>query len=141
MTAADVRHYIGLNGSRTFWEIREDVQSLEEAPLREVVGDLTSRGSRGPLVRDSRQVTVYGQVLQHPLAHEILRRHEDLEVARQVVELAELPERIRVLQQRISVTREEAERAEHSTDLLEATEDLFRAARSLRSTVRDLADD
>jgi hypothetical protein len=141
MTASDVRHYIGLNGARGYDDVREDIEAVEEGPLREVVGDLTSRKGRPPLLRDSRLVTVYGRILQHPVAHDVLRRHEDLDVARQVVDMAELPDRLLDLRHRVDLARAEAERSEYAEDLMDAAEALFRAARSLRSTVQDLAED
>lgn len=141
MTAADVRKYIGLDGARSYAEVRDDIRHLPEGPLREVVGDLSSRGDRPPLIRDSRDVTVYGQVLRNAVAHEVLREHQSLDVARQVVELAELPDRIEDLRQRIDVARSEAERAEYSEPLEAASDSLLRAARSLRSTIRALGED
>ena len=141
MTAADVRRFVGLNGARSYNEVRQDISRLAEEPLREVIGDLTSRGEKPPLVNDSRQVTVYGQVLRHPVAYRVLRDNQSLDVARQIVEMAELPQRVDDLRERVDVARDEAERAEWSKELEEAVERLFRAARALRSTVRDLNDD
>ena len=141
MTAADVRHYVGLDASRSYPDVRQEIQSLPGEPLREVIGDLTSRGDKPPLVNDSRQVTVYGQVLLHPVAHRVLRENDSLDVARQIVEMAELPQRIDDLRERVEVARDEAERAEWSQHLQDAADRLFRASRSLRSTVNDLQED
>jgi len=141
MTAPDVRHYIGLNGGRTYKEVRKDIASVERDNLAEVISDLSPRDGKRPVLYDSRDVTVYGQILMHPVAHEILRRHGDLQVARQVVQLAALPDRLRDLRDRVEAAREEAQQAEFSTDLGDAAEDLWRSSRSLRATVQALRED
>lgn len=139
MTASEVRHYIGLNGGRTYKEVLGDIESVEKEPLEEVLGDLTPpRQGQRALLSDSRDVTVYGQILAHDVAHQVLRRHRDLEVARQIVEMAALPDRIRDLGSRVDIARDEAQGAEFSDDLRDATEDLFRSARALRGTVSAL---
>jgi hypothetical protein len=141
MTASDVRRYIGLNSARSYDEVKHDISRLPEPPLREVVEDLSSRGGTPPLVRDSRQVTVYGQILQDEHAREVLRAQRNFEIARQIVEMAELPVRIDDLRARVLLARDEAERATWSSELLEAADLLFRAARSLKRAVEDLAEE
>jgi hypothetical protein len=137
---SDVRHYIGLNGARGYLEVREHIAAVEEPRLREVLSDLTPRDGRRAVLADSRDVTIYGQVLVSEDAREVLRRYEDLQVARQIVEAAALPERIRDLQTRIDVAREEAQRTAYSDDLMTASDELLSSARSLRGTVRELND-
>jgi hypothetical protein len=144
MTAPEVRHYVGLNGAKSYEEVREDIESVQREPLAEVLADLTPpRGKRKALVNDSRDVTVYGQVLMHDVARRVLRQYEDLQVARQVVELAALPDRLLDLRDRIDIARDEAQSADWSAELQDATEDLFRSARAIRATVGALneADD
>jgi hypothetical protein len=141
MTATDVRHYIGLNGGKRYEEVLQDIDAVERDHLKEVIDDLSPQDGKRPVVYDSRDVTIYGQVLLHPIAHELLRRHGDLQVARQVVELAALPERLRDLRERIDTARDEAQLAEFSSDLSDAADDLWRAGRALRATVQALSDD
>jgi hypothetical protein len=140
MTAQDVRRYVGLDQSRTYDEVRADITSSDEEGLREVLGDLSPSNGDRPLLNDSRDVTTYGKILYHEVAHDVMRRYHDLEIARQIVELAELPERIHDLSDRVDVARDEAQRADYSDDLMEAAEALFSSARSLRATVRSLGD-
>lgn len=138
---SDVRQYVGLNGARSYAEVRESITRVHEPPLREVLADLTPREGRRAVLADSRDVTVYGQVLVNEVAREVLRRYDDLQVARQIVEAAALPDRIRDLGDRVDVAREEAQRAGYSEELMAAAEGLWASARSLRGTVRELGED
>lgn len=137
--STEVRDYIGFGRPKTYPEVRGCLEDLKETELREVLGDLTPNGKRAVL-RDSRDATVYGQILLHKTAHEVLRKYADIQVARQVVEDAALPQRIRELSDRVDVAREDAVRAEYSDELRDAADTLNRAARALRGTVRGLVD-
>lgn len=142
MTAQDVRHYVGLNGARSYEDVREHIGETDGDNLREVLSDLTpAEGEQRPLLNDSRDVTVYGQVLNHSVAHAVMRRYRDLGIARQIVELAALPERILSLRDQTDVALDEAQQAEPSDELENATDALFRSARSLRAAVAALGDD
>lgn len=139
---SDVRHYIGLNGARSYSEVREHIANVEEPRLREVLADLTPRGEgRRAVLSDSRDVTIYGQVLMNDDAREVLRRYDDLQVARQIVEAAALPDRIRDLKDRVDVAREESQRATYSEELMTAADELWGSTRSLRGTIRELDQD
>ena len=142
MTATDVRHYVGLNGARTYEAVREQIGQTDGDNLREVLLDLQPvGGERRPLLNDSRDVTVYGQILHNTVAHDVMRRYRDLGIARQIVELAALPERIEGIRNQVEVAREEAQDADHSDELENAADSLFRSARSLRAAVVALKDD
>jgi hypothetical protein len=141
MTAVNVRHYIGLDGQRDYWSVVEEIESLEREPITEVIDDLSARGDRPPVLYDSRDVTVYGKVLQHEHARKVMRRYRSLDVARQIVELAELPLRIDNLREQVIIARDEAERAEWSQELHDAAEALYKAGRALWRAVQDLAED
>jgi ParB-like nuclease domain len=141
MNAQDIRRYVGLDSPRRYEEVREQIVRTSGERLREVVGDLTPRGEQRPVLWDSRDVTVYGQVLTNPVAHDALRKYEDLTTARQIVQLAELPQRLRTLRSQIDVAALEAQQAEPTDDLVQAAEALSAAARALRATVRDRLED
>lgn len=142
MTASDVRHYVGLNSARLYAEVREEIDQTDGDNLREVLSDLTpAEGEKRPLLNDSRDVTVYGQVLHHPVAHDVMRRYRDLGIARQIVELSALPERILSLRDQADVALDEAQQADHTDELENAADALFRSARSLRAAVAALAED
>lgn len=142
MTAQDVRHYIGLNGARSYEEVRAEIEEASGPGLKEVLGDLTpASGSKKPLLNDSRDVTVYGRILQHDVAHGVLRRYQDLQIARQIVEMADLPDRVLSLRDQVDVAQDEAQLADFSDELLNATDALFRSARALHGTVQALEDD
>jgi hypothetical protein len=135
---SDVRQYIGLNGAKSYSDVRKHVKRVKEPELREVLTDLSPRGERRAILADSRDVTVYGQVLMNDAAHEVLRRYDDLQVARQIVEAAALPARILDLRDRVDIAREEAQRSDFSDELMDASDQLLASARSLRGTVREL---
>jgi len=141
MNSPDVRHYIGLNGARSYTGVCKDIASVQRDQLQEVIGDLSPRDGKRPILYDSRDATVYGQVLMHPVAHKILRRHGNLQVARQGVQLAALPERLRELRERVDAAREEAQQAEFTTEIGDAAEDLWRSTRTLRATIQALRTD
>lgn len=138
MNSADLRRYIGLGSPRTYDEIQAALAGLDEDRLREVFADLSAgEGRRRPVLGDSRDVTVYAQVLQHPEARAALRKYDDLELARQVVERAELPARLRRLVDSVEVVLREVQREAAPSDALPVAEELSRLARSLMVTIRD----
>lgn len=98
MNSPELRAYIGLGDPRTLPAVRRDVATLDKAHLAEVLGDLTpAPGKKKPLLADSRDVTVYAQALHDEQAHRALRDRGDLELARQLVEEATLPDRLAAL--------------------------------------------
>ena len=145
MNSADIRTYIGLNGARTYQEVEEALNGIQEERLAEVLGDLGSEGRRPRAVLgDSRDVTAYGRVLAHERAHATLRKTDDLSLAKQVVEELELEPRARRLTRDLELfleTLQRAKTADISNGLLQATEELSRLARSARAIVKDRMDD
>jgi hypothetical protein len=138
MNSSDLRDYVGLGAPRTYEEIQAALQDLDENRLREVFSDLSSReGRRRPVLGDSREVTVYAQVLQHPEARATLRKYDDLELARQVVEHAELPARLRRIVDSVEVVSREVQREGAPPEALPVAEELSRLSRSLAVTIRD----
>jgi hypothetical protein len=137
INAQDLRKYIGLDSPRSYEAVNAQIEEVKPNETAEVIGDLTPPNGGRPLLGDSRDVTIYAAVLVNKRAHETLRRYNDLNIARQVVELAELPTRLRNLAAQIQVALEEAQRAEVSEDLADAAEALTAVARSLRAIVLD----
>ena len=136
MNSPDLRSYIGFGTARTFDEIETALEDLREGPLREVLGDMTpAAGSTRAVLGDSRDVTIYAQVLQNERAHEILRRYDDLGLARQVVEQASVPQRIRQVVQSIDILMQEISRQGAPQDALEPARELAQLAQSLRDLV------
>jgi hypothetical protein len=143
MNSPELRQHIGLDPKLTTYpEVRQGLESLDREGLAEIIGDLTPQtGGEKAVLRDSRDVTVYAAVLTNPKAHEALRRFDDLEIARQIVERAALPGRIRSLTRQLDLVREEVQRTEPESDVLEAVEALFAVARAIRSIARDRSGD
>ena len=145
MNSADIRTYIGLNGARTYQEVEEALNGIQEKRLAEVLGDLGSAGGRPRAVLgDSRDVTAYGRVLAHERAHATLRKTDDLSLAKQVVEELDLEPRAQRLTRDLELfleTLQRAKTADISNGLLQATEELSRLARSARAIVKDRMDD
>lgn len=143
MNSPELRRHIGLDPLVSgYQEVQEGLLHLDPSGLAELVADLTPRSpGEKAVLRDSRDVTVYASVISNPTAHEVLRRFDDLQVARQVVERAELPGRIRLLTKQVDLIRDEVQRAEPSDELSEAVAGLYASARAVRSIARDRADD
>lgn len=136
MNSPDLRSYIGFGNARTFEEIEAALGDLQEEPLREVLKDMVpADGSKRAVLGDSRDVTIYAQILQNERAHEILRRYDDLSLARQVVEQASVPQRIRQVVRRIDILMQEIGRQGASQDALEPARELAQLAQSLHDLV------
>ena len=136
MNSPDLRSYIGFGNASTFDEIEAALRSLREGPLHEVLGDMTpTAGSRRAVLGDSRDVTIYAQVLQNKRAHEILRQYDDLDLARQIVDQASVPQRIRQVVRSIDILMQEISRQGTPQDALEPARELAQLAQSLRELV------
>jgi hypothetical protein len=147
MSSVDIRSFISLGDPRSFGEVQQAVRELQREPLEEIIGDLTPRGGQKPVLQDSRDVTEYGRVLVDDRAHRILRTHDDLEVAKQVIKQQSLPDRVARVATDVDLLLEELYQLEslrddpRRHDLLREAERLAGATRTLRSAVRDLIDD
>ena len=136
MNSPDLRSYIGFGNARTFKEIETSLGDLQEGPLREVLRDMTpADGSKRAVLGDSRDVTIYAQVLQNERAHAILRQYDNLSLARQVVEQASVPQRIRQVVRSIDILMQEISRQGAPQDALEPARELAQLAQSLHDLV------
>jgi hypothetical protein len=95
MNSPDLRAYIGLGDPRSYREVQEALSLLDGIQLREVLDDLIPLdGERIPVLADSRDVTVYAQALTIPQARAALRDFRDMDLVRQIVRQANLPDRL-----------------------------------------------
>ena len=140
MNSPELRDYIGFGDARTFEEVAAALNRLREKELREVLGDMTPKDSKRAVLGDSRDVTIYAQVLQNDQAHSVLREYEDLSLARQVVEQSSMPDRIAQIGQSIEVLNREVERQGAPSEAVEPARQLERLARSLAALVSAHAD-
>ena len=113
MNSPLLREYIGLGDPRSYRQVRESLEHLNEAHLREVLRDLIpQKGRKKPLLSDSRDVTVYALALQSEQARAALREYGDFELARQIVSQANLPDRLDRIARSLNVLLKEVTHAE-----------------------------
>ena len=132
MNSPDLRNYIGFGNARSYATIHQSLENLQEARLREVLGDLTpTPGSRRAVLQDSRDVTIYAQVLQNERAHTVLRQYDELKIARQIVEQAGVPQRIKQITDSVEVLNQEVSRQGAPEEAIQPARELANLARSL----------
>lgn len=141
MNSPDIKEFIGFNGAKSYEEVSDAFAHLKEERLKEVLQDMRPRQSRPPLLQDSRDVTDYGKVLTNERAHKMLRKYQDLAVARQIIAEAELPTRIRRIASQVEVLSNDLQRSDITDETEAAAEDLYKAARSLRAAARAAVED
>jgi hypothetical protein len=138
MNSPELRAHLGLGDPRTLEEVRTQLEQLSRDGLAEVIGDLTPQGvSQRPLLADSRDVTVYAQALNIEQAHRALREYGNFELARQIVEEAELPDRLDSMVQALDSMITEASRA---SELPESMAALAESLASLASSLKAIVD-
>ena len=136
MNSPDLRAYIGFGDARTYEEIESALDEISLEHLREVLADLVPSGrARRATLGDSRDVTIYAQVLQNARAREVLRRHNDLALARQIIEQSSVSERIREISRSVEILVQELGREGASTDALEPAVELLNLARALHDLI------
>jgi hypothetical protein len=147
MNSVDIRSFINLGDPRTYDEVIDALGAIRKEALAEVIADLTPRGKAKPVLQDSRDVTDYGRVITDKRAHEALRTHDDLEIAKQVIRQQSLPDRVSRVAAEVDLLMEEVYQLESLAederrhDLQREVDRLFGATRALRAAVRDLLPD
>lgn len=142
MNSADLRSYIGLDGTSDYHQIGESLKALDAERLDEVLNHLTPPpGRRKAVLNDSRDVTVYAAILANPAARQVLHEYDDLQLARQIVEQASIPQRIEGLAREVRQLTQEIHRVDATVELSAATEDLSGVVGTLRAAVRARVDD
>lgn len=140
LNTAETRHFIGLDEMPDEYEdALEAMDELSRDGLEEVIGHLS--GGSNAVLKDSRDATVYGQVLASERALETLRETGSLSLAKIIIERGSLDTRIRELSARVAVLKKEIESAEWSEELMSASLELFRKARALKNDVKSLKDE
>jgi hypothetical protein len=142
MNSKELRSYIGFNGARTYADVQRQLPQVDEERLAEVIGDLTPReGRRAAVLADSRDVTAYAGVLVNPTAHQVLRKFNDLTLAKQVADKAALPTRLSQLYDRVDVVMREVQAEGAPPDALEPARRLERITKSLAAVIASFATD
>lgn len=142
LNSAEVRDYIGFGGGATYQEVVTSLSKLKKAPLLEVIKDLTiADGEQRPLVRDSRYLTDYGRILANEGAKETLRETRDIDIARMMVDKAELPVRLGKLDRQIRAFVDEvASRDELPDGARSVARSVEKSARLLRLSIESTLD-
>jgi hypothetical protein len=143
MNSQEIRGYVGFGSARSFDEVEARLAELDCMHLSEVIGDLSPRSGREkPVLSDSRDVTQYGLVLQNEQAHSILRRYNDLEIARQVIIKEAFPGQVESIRRRVDALRDDISSglAAAPAELSVAVEELLRSVRLLHGAVNSLVE-
>ena len=142
MNSPALRSYIGFGDARTFQDVEIGLNALSGSHLQEVLKDMRPGGSgQRAVLADSRDVTIYSAVLQDDRAHEVLRRYDDLALARQIVEQAGIPQRIRQIGQSVEILNRLVERQGAPSEALPPARELAALARSLSALVEAAVDE
>src|SRR5262249_51529036 len=104
-----------------------------------VVSELTpDQTTKKAIVEDSRDLTDYGRILQSERAAKTLARYRDFELARAIVDEADLPKRFLRLKQEVDVLLSEVKSADASEELTNAARDLWQTVRTLWAAAKAL---
>lgn len=137
LNSKPLRSFLGLGWPKRLDEVEGALADLNTEHLQEVLTDMTPNGGTA-LLADSRDVTVYGQALENPQAYSAMRRYKNLDVARQIVEEAALPDRIRRAVTMIEAIQELVTRSDNlEREVVDASDELVHVSRALHSVARD----
>jgi hypothetical protein len=137
LNSVELRQFLGIGWPKRYDEVEGALAELNTDRLREVLADLSPNGSP-PLLTDSRDITVYGLALVNEQAYEAMRKFKTLDVARQIVEEADLPDRIRRVVTTVEAIQEMVTRSEGlEADVVAASEELASVSTALRAVARE----
>ncbi len=140
LNSPDIRKYIGLGDTREYGEIKPALKGLNSVNLKRVVSDWTPPEDRKKaVVEDSRDITDYGRILQHPKAAAVLARYGDFAIARQIVDEADLPKRLEKIANQCQVILQEVQGTAGSKELVAAAEQLLNVVRAIFGAAKELA--
>ena len=141
MNSADVRGFFHLENPKTYDQINEAIENQVDVDrFREVLTDLVNPEGGRAVLADSRQVTIYGRVLQNPRAYDALRTYQNLDIASQIVRLDTVHERVRDLAKRVQLLTSDVQDSQYSEELGFAVDELIKNSRTLQAAVRGLTE-
>jgi hypothetical protein len=142
LNSPEVRKYIGLSDARFYPDVLEAVHNVDVVHLEEVLGDLTERGGRPALLRDSRQTTEYGRVLASDRARAVLRETRDLDTAAMVIQDVSLTKRLeRVARQLGALRKEVLDLNTVTSDIVSFCKEISDDSRSMYLDVKERAEE
>lgn len=129
--------YIGMGEriDRTHAGVRRQIESIDAARLREVLDDLRPTPGAKPILNDSRDVTLYSDVLNNDRAREAMRDFHSLSLAVEIASRAELADRLKEMTRSIEVLTVDIKRYEIGDPEVLAADEFLSAARILRGAV------
>lgn len=141
LNSGNIREYFGLGRPTAYSEVTQAIQQLDGAKLGEVIADLSPRGSRPPLLADSREITSYGKVLASPEARRVLRQTDNFNAAKMLILDSDLATKLfRVGEQAKAILREMLELEQGRPELKTAADQLLRTCKNIRLLVDGLED-
>lgn len=142
LNSQKIKAYVGFGNPSNHEEVHSALGDLDEARLAEVLADLSPQSAKTrPLVYDSRQVTAYGEVLNHEKARKFFREYEDLDAAIQILQIENLPDRIFKLAATIRTLVDEVIDAPYTEDLDDSVHELWREIKKMRNEVNSKGED
>ena len=142
MSSASIRSYLKLTSATTYEEVRESISAVDRDHLAEVLSDLKPQAGREDAVLyDSRDVSIYGRIIEDGEAHDALRKYGDIDVAAQVVARADFPLRVRRAAAMVEALIGAAPEANFTADLFDASDSLNKLSRTLHSIVEGMRRD
>jgi len=119
MNSEGVKAYFGLPDAQTYPAVMAAVDAASLDRLAEVLRDLTPHGGKAkPLIEDSRQVTLYAEILRNDSARDVLRATESLELAKRYLVAGSFDAKMREAVALLVQLRAEAEQFISSPDLM-----------------------
>lgn len=134
---ANVGPYVGLEEPpSSFEEAAAQPLLLKPSRLEEVLNDLIPRdGRKKAVLQDSRDATLYSEVLDSPQAYEVLREYDDLQLAAQIVTAGGISGRLRTVLQQLEALLRDIAREPLDEEVLSLAEQVQAQARSVRGAV------
>lgn len=139
--AARIRGFIGFGDPTTYQEVKRAIRGVNVPRLVEVLGDFVAQDGLPPIMDDSRDMTLYANILSDPKAHKTLRRTRSLEVAAVLVIDESLVAKLGKLTRQIEALQDRALQTRMGEDVRTAADGLHDAARALRAIVHRSDDD
>ncbi|MGK3648705.1 ParB N-terminal domain-containing protein [Pseudarthrobacter enclensis] len=133
LNSQEVRNFIGFEDPTSYAGIHSSLKKLDATALTIVLDDMQPRDGRlSAVLQDSRDATKYGRVIANDVARSALHKHNDLELAHEIVDRTQISSRLVNLTRTIDVLIQ-------GIDGYEITDEVVAKARSLSASARSLA--
>ena len=133
--AVKVREYIGFGNPVSYREVKRAVQRVNTRRVVEILRDLLPDGELPPVLDDSRDISVYADVLADTQARRVLRETRNLDAARLLVVDEGVEVAIRRLIRQIDVLSDKAAKSQIVESMKAAADELFGKAKVLRAVI------